>query len=134
MEEEKKKERSPSESLLMLTMMLEGVVFGSLYGWALARVDGVKTPEMKKYLGYGSVLVPLLLIDKDCCKTKLPDLDMALFSLHLVLSIRSYLQRGMSSIGPWVNGEVEENPIFSTVAFLTHYRGFIHLLTKEARY
>jgi len=131
---EEKKGPRKSPVLQFLSMGLEGVVFGSLYGWAVLRTEGVKVSETKKYLGIMSVLGPLLVMDtKDCCGTKLSEWDFALVALHIMLSLKSWLERSLQTFGPWSMDKFAADDTLSVVAFFTHLRCFLHLLTKEAK-
>ena len=133
---QKKDGRSSSpkkaETLLILSMMLQGIVFGSLYGWLLQRRQGIKTTGLRKYLGVASTLLPLILIDKDCCTQKLSQSHLAILSMHFVLSLRSWLDRSFASFGPW---SADESPsdIALAIAFLAHLRSFVHMVTEEAK-
>ena len=130
---EKKLPRNNNDNLLLLTMMVEGVVFGSLYGWALTKTEGITSQELKKYLSMASVLTPLLLLDKDCCAAPVTKQDQALFSLHIVFALKTWFDRSLRSFGPWSMENMQVNSFILTIAFLTHLRGFLHLFTKEAR-
>ena len=141
--EEKNKEKvvskpsastGPSQALLFLAMMVEGVAFGSLLGRAVLRGEGVKFDQTKKYLGLASIIGPLLVLDsKDCCRYRLGDLDVALLALHLVLSLKSLFERSMNAAGPWSFGKIPADNVMAAVAFFAHLRCFLHLLTKEAK-
>jgi len=126
-------ERNNSPSLLLMSMMVEGILFGSLYGWALLRVEGVKLPDTKKYLGIASVLGPLLVMDKDCCRNRVANWDVGLIAIHLMLSLRTWFERSFQSVGPWSMDKIPSDELLSVVAFITHFRCFLHLLTKEAK-
>jgi hypothetical protein len=129
-------EKGGSESLLVISSLMEGLVFGSLYGWAVLRKEGVKlSPETKRYLGYASVLSPLLLLDsKDCCKIRMFDSDFGILALHVVLSLKSWLERSLESVGPWsLNEKLPTDNLLAIVAFIAHLRCFLHLLVREAK-
>lgn len=127
-----KKEPRKGDALKVMTLLLQGVVFGSLYGWLLQKRQGVRTPELRKYLGVASTVLPFLMIDKDCCTFKLNESHFALLSIHFVLSLRSWLERSFQSFGPWSGVDGEASDLALTVAFVTHLGSFIHMLTKEA--
>lgn len=125
-----------SQALLVLTMLLEGVSFGSLYTWGILGHQGKEIAAYsftRRNLGICSALGSILLLDKDSCDgfSKFSKLDITLIILHLVFSLQRGMDTKFAGLGPWT----AEQPgvTFPLLAAIVHFRAFLHLFIQESQ-